>query len=393
MSHLKHNSSPAIARHRHHASIPLRKRWLLVCLLGFIGVTIVYHFSGWGIRSAVTSHNPLAVTTTNSDSISRVIDYTDPLDVTRNLFYGTYIRPPPSLTLSGPWKAQIPSTVVAGEEFTMQFSCLYPEKSLCPPYYMVFFHGPSRQSVLPDAFTSLNWTVNSPHEFATVQATWTIHDPGHYNVYIYPQFVYCDIWQDMEFPWEKAAVQDTPFQLTVQPSPHATTPDTQEGYGTCTTSEEIDHGRYLSTNISSNPRFTSMYAHSGRHFIWKPYTCNIPVRNIHEALDLIPSAKHFMFLGDSTTRGGFCTRIWQDLHGSVAGSVCDYKTDDGTVYWDLKWGHKFTSVLLEKNDNRQVERNVSFSFLWLADNFTEVGPTLLSLTEPPPSHVVFNMGL
>ena len=89
---LKHNSSPAIVRHRHHIFIALRKRWLLVCLLGFIGVTIVYHFRGWELRSAVTNHNPLASTIANSDSISRVIDFTDPLDVTRNLFYGTYIH-------------------------------------------------------------------------------------------------------------------------------------------------------------------------------------------------------------------------------------------------------------------------------------------------------------
>ena len=327
-----------------------------------------------------------------SEPSAGVIDYTDPFDVTRDVFYGklqSYL----SLILLGPWKAKIQDTVIAGEEFTMEFYCTYPDTDMCPPYYMVLFHGPSRQSVLPDAFTSTNWTFKSPHEYAVVRANWTIHDPGMYNVYVYPQFVYCKQWKGMDWPWQKATVQGSPFQLTVQSRRvDVTIPADAEGYETCT-SEEIDQGRYLSTNASiSNPRFAAMYEGSGRNFVWAPYKCKVPTRNAHQALDLIPTGKHFLFIGDSLTRGGFCTWIWEYVHGSVDGSVCDFKNAP-SIYWDMKWGHKFTSVILEKNENRSEERNISFSFLWVAHNFDTVLPTLLSLTDPPPTHVVFNMGL
>lgn len=275
----------------------------------------------------------------------------------------------------------------------MEFICTYPDWRICPNYYMVLFHGPSRQSVLPDAFTPSNWTFNSPHEYVTVRATWTIHDPGRYNVYAYPQFIYCERWKDMDWPWEKATVQGSPFQLMVQTKPtEASIPSDIEGYGTCA-ANEVDVGRYLSTNASeTNPQFAAMYEGLDRKFIWAPYKCKVPARTWRQALDMIPSAKHFLFVGDSQTRGGFCTRVWNSVHGTVYDSVCDSISSPGK-YWDQRWGHKFTSVILEKNKNRAEERNISFTFLWVANDFDAVRSTLLSQTDPPPSHVVFNMGL
>jgi hypothetical protein len=190
----------------------------------------------------------------------------------------------------------------------------------------------------------------------------------------------------MDYPWEKASVEGSPFKITVLPK----TTDVVEGYGICS-GEEADNGRYLSTDVSTAPaEFRDMYDGLGREFAFAPYTCKIPPRTIHEAIISIPSAKHFLFLGDSMTRGGFCTRIWEQLHGSVWGSVCDYKTNSAE-YWDMKWGHKFTNIVLDEDTDHP--RNVSFSFLWIANNFSAVIPTLLSLTDPAPTHVVFNMGL
>lgn len=270
----------------------------------------------------------------------------------------------------------------------MVFHCTFPDKSLCPPYYMVLFHGPTRQSVLPENFSELNWTYTSPDDFASVNAKWTIHDAGQYLVYAYPQFIYCGKWKEMEFPWEKATVQGTPLTISVIPGTSAT----EEGYQVCS-ANDIDAGRYLSTNPKvSSKEFADMYAGSGRDFVWAPYKCKIPHRTITEAIDLMPPAKHFLFVGDSLTRGGFCARIWESLHGTVQGGVCDYKNSPAE-YWDMKWGHKFTHKVFEKDDKRDVERNVSFSYLWVAHNFSTVVPTILTLTDPPPTHVVFNMGL
>jgi hypothetical protein len=268
----------------------------------------------------------------------------------------------------------------------MVFNCTYPDQRLCPSYFMVLFHGPTRQSVLPDMFSQLNRTGDTPASQSTLTATWTINDPGEYKVYAYPQFVYCKQWETMDYPWEKASVEGSPFRITVLPAPSPL----EEGYGTCS-GGDADNGRYLSTadGIAST-EFQDMYAGQGREFVFAPYKCKVPPRTIHQALSSIPSAKHFLFIGDSMTRGGFCTRIWEQLHGSVWGSVCDYKTNSAE-YWDMKWGHKFTNVLLDEDTDHQ--RNVSFSFLWVAHNFSSVVPTLLSLTDPPPTHVVFNMAL
>jgi hypothetical protein len=317
------------------------------------------------------------------------VDYTDPFDVTRNLFYGN----PDSFFSShvlGPWTAELPKTITAGEEFEIHFTCTYPDKRLCPDYFMVLFHGPTRQNILPTNFSPVNWTYSRPDAIATLSATWTIHDKGEYKVYVYPQFVYCGQWDKMDYPWQKASVQGTPFSLTVKANPNIVV---EEGYGACS-AEDIDDGRYLSTDPAiSPPEFTAIFSGTtlSRSFVYAPYKCKIPPRTIREALPLIPSAKHFLFIGDSLTRGGFCTRIWEQLHGDVIGSVCDYKTN-GENYWDMKWGHKFTNYVLDNENGSSEGRNISFSFLWVAHEFATIVPTLLNL-DPPPTHVVFNMGM
>ena len=265
---------------------------------------------------------------------------------------------------------------------------------------MVLFHGPTRQGILPTNFTAVNWTYSSPDALATLSAKWTIHDEGTYKVYAYPQFVYCGQWDKMDYPWQKASVQGTPFNLIVKSGKVPA----DEGYGICSP-QDIDNGRYMSTEKGVSPaQFTDMFSNisTSRHFAYAPYKCKIPPRTIREALPLIPDAKHFVFIGDSLTRGGFCTRIWEQLHGDVVGSVCDYK-NNGENYWDMKWGHKFTNYVLgSKEGEGEVEgdgdlhseggRNISFSFLWVAHEFSTVVPTLMSL-DPPPTHVVFNMGM
>jgi hypothetical protein len=209
---------------------------------------------------------------------------------------------------------EIPTVVIADEQFRLSFYCTFPDQSLCPPYYRVFFHGPSRQSISPENFTSVHRTNNRPHDYATVQASWIIQDPGEYAVYAYPDFPNCTQWKNMEYPWFRASVQSTPFHLTVK----------------------------LSTS------------------------------------------QHLLWIGDSTTRGPFCSRVWEAVHGTVSGSVCDYKAGLQS-YWEMDWGHKFTAKIFDQG-------NVSLSFLWCPTNIDAIIEPLLALT-PPPTHVIFNMGM
>jgi len=238
-------------------------------------------------------------------------------------------------------------------------------------------------------FTPLNWTSDLPNSYAYVEAKWTIHDAGEYSVYAYPEFIYCSQWKPMKFPWNKASVQGVPFKLIVNPNEGALS--NSEGYGVCSP-HDIENGRYLSTDTDSSPsQFANMFVDSQREFLWAPYKCKVPPRSIAEAIDAIPSAKHIVFIGDSTTRGPFCAGVWEHLHGTVENGVCDYKNMP-KKYWEMKKGHKFTLKVFEIDEDRHEERNISFSFLWLANNFSIVVPTLLSLTDPPPTHVIFNMG-
>lgn len=317
-----------------------------------------------------------------------VVDYTDPLDISRKLFYGKRLS---YKLIVGPWRAEIPSEVVAGDKFQMSFHCIFPDHSLCPPYYTVMFHGPTRQTVSPENFTPSD-KKNPPFTYGTVEATWSIDDPGEYTVYAYPDFVYsdrsktlfCREWKTMQFPWNKAAVENTPFRLVVKP-----TKQREEGYGDCSP-HDLKVGRYLSTDASlSSQRFADMYAHTGRQFVWAPYNCKIPHRRVHEAIRSITSAKNILVIGDSTSRGYFCTRIWEDVHGTTKDTVCDYIRHDQT-YWDQDVGHKFTWKMFEDENG---QRNVSFTFLWSPVWFhnKKAVPVLLAL-DPSPTHIVFTVG-
>lgn len=271
---------------------------------------------------------------------------------------------------------------------------------MCPNYYLVMFHGPSRQTIPPQIFRPSNLKANTPFSWNIVEATWTIDDPGEYSVYAYPEFeyrrdsrrLYCKLWKEtMYYPWHKAAVKGCPIHLTVKQNSN-TTSDIEEGYGVCSP-EDLRKARYRSTNsLISGQKFADFYNNTKRLFIWAPYKCKIPHRSVEQAITEIPSAKHIVLIGDSTMRGPFCTRIWENLHGTVHDSVCDYRQHNNT-YWEQKWGHKFTWKLLKNMGSETGQRNVSFSFLWSPVWFQgRALPELLNM-DPPPTHVVFNMGL
>lgn len=255
----------------------------------------------------------------------------------------------------------------------MTFQCTSLNSTICPQSYMVLFHGPSRQNVLPEMFSPVD------AESETIRATWIINDPGEYSVYVYPEFRYC-LYSETDLSWNAASVEHSPFKITVQPN----SPPLIDGYGSCFSSADVLAGRYLSTNSLT---LSSIFANSSRAFAWAPYKCKIPPRTAAQALDLMPSAKHVVFIGDSLSRGGFCARIWGSIRGSIEGSVCDYLTNF-YEYIERKWEAKHTWRVIE---NHNEARNVSVSLCWAPVDLSDIPPPSLFL--PPPTHVVFNQGM
>ena len=278
----------------------------------------------------------------------------------------------------------MPTRVVAGESFSLELTCTSPEPKLCPTYYMVLFHGPTRLSVDPELFGPLNWTYASPYEYATLTAQFTIQDPGQYRVYAYPELYYCSQWRNLEFSFQKAAVQGSPWDIVVLPPHHTSqTAEIEEGFGTCS-AEQIHEGRYLS--IDSSPTFHDIYKYTNRQFIYAPYQCKIPARTVKEAIQSIQGVQHIVHIGDSVLRNPFCKLVWRGAHGTVEGTTCDPRLDG------FHRSHKFTSVMVEKDGHPM---NVNLSFIWTQDweYFKQNNLDLVLALNPPPTHIVLNFGL
>jgi len=280
------------------------------------------------------------------------------------------------LLIVGPWKANVPSVVTAGEEFTMEFVCTNPNEKMCPTYYQVLFHGPTKLSVPPENFGELNRTNQSPFKYASLKAAYTILDPGQYRVYAYPELYYCSQWNKMEYPWHRGMVEGCPIDIRVLPGSKKVV----EGWGSCT-SKTIHDGRYVA--VDSSPELSEMYQHTNRSYIYAPYDCKIPARSIPQALAELPSAKHILYIGDSVTRNPFCNHIWRRIHGTVMDSACDPARES------YHYSHKFTSITVD--DGRQV----NFSFLWSPgwETFRTKNVEILLAMDPLPTHIVMNFGL
>lgn len=257
----------------------------------------------------------------------------------------------------------------------MTFFCTHPDPKLCPTYYMVQFRGPTIQAVSPDAFSPLNWTNNVPYEYAYLTAKYTIRDPGQYQIYVYPELWHCSQWNKLEYPWQRATVDGTPFDLVVTGEPP------EEGFGPCETEEQIYDGRYVAI-ASASSRMKEMFGRSGRAHVYAPYSCKIPARTIKDALDELPNAKQILWAGDSVTRNPFCRRIWWTVHHTVKDSPCDPDPDS------FHYSHKIT-------DYKVGNRSVGLSFLWSPHwpDFERNNINLALSLNPAPTHVVFNFGL
>jgi hypothetical protein len=341
---------------------PTSRRSQYVLFIGISAIALFLTIATYGRTTfSQTSNYPLA---TNVKK-----DYTDLIYANRKLYYGQLHE---SQANEGPWHAVIPEQVFAGEEFEMTFICTHPDPKMCPTYYMVQFRGPTIQAPTPDAFSALNWTYEIPHNYAYLKVNYTILDPGEYKVYVYPELYYCSQWNNLEYPWQRATVEGTPFDLLVTGSP----PD--EGYDTCQTVKEIQSGRYVRISTAS-AQFRQLYAKSGREYIYAPYTCKIPARTITDVLSQVPSARQVVWAGDSVTRNPFCRRIWWTVHRTVKGGPCDPEPDS------FHHQHKVTEVQIG-------DRTVILTYLW-SPHWAGFARDDMLRMDPKPTHIIFNFGL
>lgn len=144
---------------------------------------------------------------------TKPIDYTDPVDTARNVFHGIFLKRTTELQDHGAWKSQ-PLRLLG--IVSALFLLHLPGSIILSPYYRVLVHGPSRQSISPENFTSVVRT-NNPTRLCD-----SLSIMGHSR------------------PW---------------------------GYGSCTV-EDLRVGRYLSVNAS--PEFAIPGVNLfGLHFISK----------------------------------------------------------------------------------------------------------------------------
>jgi len=190
----------------------------------------------------------------------------------------------------------------------------------------------------------------------------------------------------MEYPWQKASVTGTPLQLNVLPNTLLDHSDSVDDYGVCNSTDDAMNGRFLSTNAEvSSSRFADMFNNvARREFSWAPYKCKIPARTTEEALNALPSARHILWIGDSTFRGPFHQKLLRSLSGNSEETVT--RSHDDAFSW----------ALIKDPETGDI-RNISFSRIFahkgIEDMLSTVESLSTSYTEPKPTHVVFNMGL
>ncbi|KAL7271366.1 hypothetical protein RUND412_005889 [Rhizina undulata] len=297
----------------------------------------------------------------------------------------------------GPWKASIPESVTVGETFELELECIHQEEKYCPPAYYVQFYGPTTMPIPITGFRQISKRI--------VKANMTLNEPGNYNVYAWPNDPQCQQWQSEEIPPPqqvyRQAVQGCPHKLQVigisdGAGNGAVRVDTHRK---CENYEEILDGRWINKN-NVVPEMIRQYSFGQFHpnqsvaeqyslenfeqsrYIYSPYDCKIPHRSILNAIEDLPSAKHFLFIGDSVARGYVCTRIFKDLFGADNLGVCEFHPE--SKVWEhgnkqAEWTHP--------NGNRTVNVTLAFPHR----DINEMWPFLDSLT-PKPDFVAFNMG-
>lgn len=216
-----------------------------------------------------------------------------------------------------------------------------------------------------------------------------VPEPGHYELFAWPDFEACPHhWREnMKYPVNRGQVMGTPAPLVV-----TGTPAVSDGLGPCSLAGSESSGRSLGRWIAKDalrPRYgRADWATSfpgEQRYIYQPYSCKRTHRTARAAIDGARSVKNVLFVGDSVTRGAFCSQVWPQLSAShTADGGCKF-VNDAALYHVAPKDMQYTTA-----DHRTV--GLSFRFV---DNRPNDGLEKLTTAGglPEPSHIVANLGL
>ncbi|KAM0790388.1 hypothetical protein ACM66B_003270 [Microbotryomycetes sp. NB124-2] len=278
--------------------------------------------------------------------------------------------------------------VTAGTMFNLTFECTHSSiKDRCPSSYRVLADGPT--------MASSSWTNSSERLSPTlVRVHLTVHDPGQYWLYAWPEHEGCDAWTTLNLPYNKLAVRDSPVSLIVEGSPSR---DLAE---ICSSTDAINlDGRWIRKDAIATAHTRSLTS----HFWWShrlsvpvstdehatlyehtfaPYNCKLAQQTLYEWVELV-KPRSLLAIGDSVLRDPFCLILHKNLRqGAKIDSQCHW-SDSAEYHTSNK---QLQHVRADGN-------TTDVTFHWNPQGDTDVLADFLRSLRQPPSHVYLSIAL
>lgn len=264
---------------------------------------------------------------------------------------------------------------------TVRFKCLWHAADLCPKRYIVVVRGPT---IYSPALTDMEMEAGG----TVVTVKLRVPEPGHYELFAWPDFETCPHhWRDnMKYPVNRGQVMGTPAPLVVTGPPAVT-----DALGPCSLAGSESNGRSPGRWIAKDA-LRSRYGRAAwatsfpqkQHYIYQPYGCKRPHRTAAAAIDRAPSVKNILFVGDSVTRGAFCSQVWPQLSAShTADGNCKF-VNDAVLYHAAPKDMQYTTP---------DHRTVGLAFRFVDDHPNNNLEKLAMAGASSPSHIVANLGL
>ncbi|KAM0755772.1 hypothetical protein T439DRAFT_376072 [Meredithblackwellia eburnea MCA 4105] len=280
-----------------------------------------------------------------------------------------------------------PTQVTANEKHTITFRCSHTDVTqLCPQSYRLLFQGPTMYSP--------TFAASRQIDSRTVEVEFTIRDPGHYTVHVWPEHDSCGQWSGSDNLWNKKLVGWEPYQLeVVGPSQRESHKQCAMGHvppptdGRWITKSFLDPGHATSDNSphawwlqphflpTSDQKWATRYSHFFTHT-----ECKVPHHTVKEWIELVKPSNLVIF-GDSVLRDFFCLILYPALDGPEGGA-CKFAKD---------LAYQTSDKML---DYQREDGGISkLRFRWLPKGEVETLEQQLSQLDEDPSHVLFGVAL
>jgi len=256
------------------------------------------------------------------------------------------------------------------------------EKEVCPQRYVVILRGTTVYAPPVSAMTQ------DKKDTSVVTVTIQVPDPGHYQLFAWPDFDVCpQYWRkNMTYSFNRGQVFGTPLPIEVTGKPSR-----RDSFDSCQLDSTgiLPVGRWISRTALQPAYQKSEWINtypSDQEHIYQPFTCKRPHYNASSAIDTAESVSQILFLGDSVIRGSFCSQIWPQL--SVSG-----KADGQCTYINSAAKYHVTpkDMVYKTPDGRDVK--LSFRFMYADPKASLKKLERTKGVVGTPSHVVANAGL